>query len=100
MQALLNIADWYASPGGTFVSMFGAKKPPHELSRFATNKLFMKEVAYHISTGLLVGLHRRKKAPWPTLPLWIGLYEIYTLKDADVEAEDLKKFGFDTKSFN
>jgi len=84
MQALLNIAYWYASPGGTFIRIFGAKKPPHELLRFSTDRLVTQEVAYHISTGLSARLHRRKKAPWPTLPLWVGLYEIRTLKDADV----------------
>lgn len=42
----------------------------------------------------------RKKASWLTLPLRIWLYKIFTLKDTDVEAEDLKKFGFGTKSFN
>lgn len=100
MQALLNIADWYASLGGTFIRMFGMEKPLHELPRFATDKLVIQEVAYHISTGLLATLHMRKKTPWSTLPLRIGLYEIRTLKDANVETKDLKKFGFDTKSFN
>lgn len=47
-----------------------------------------------------VGLHRKKKVPWPVLPLWIRLYEIKILKDADVEAKDIVKFDFDTKDFN
>ena len=38
--------------------------------------------------------------PWPTLPLWIRLYEINSLKDADVEAKDIVKFDFSTKDFN
>jgi len=41
MQALLNIANWYASPDGTFIKMFGAKKPLHELPRFSMDKLVM-----------------------------------------------------------
>lgn len=100
MQALLNIADQYALPDGTFIRMFSAEWPSHELPRFATNTLVMQEVAYHISTWLSTVLHRRKKAPLPTHPLRIGLYETRTLKDADVEAGDLKKFGFRTKSLN
>lgn len=80
--------------------MFGEEKPLHELPRFSTYKLVMQEITYHISIGLLAGLHRRKKAPWPTLPFQIGLYEINSLKDVDVKADDLKRFGLDTKSFN
>lgn len=41
MHALLNIVDWYASPSGTFIRMFGADNPPDELLRFATDKLVM-----------------------------------------------------------
>ncbi len=100
MQELLNIAYWYASPGGTFIRIFGSEKPPHELPRFSTQKMVMQEVTYHISTGLSIGLHRRKKTPWPTLPLQIGLYKIRTLKDADAKVKELKKFGFSTKNFN
>lgn len=99
MQELLNNADWYASPSGTFIKMFSGENPMHVLPRFVTDKLVMQEVMYHISTGLLARLHRRKKAPWPALPLRIGLYEIQSLKDADAEVEDLKKFDFGTKEF-
>ena len=67
MQALFNIAECYASHGGTFIRMFGLEKPSHELPRFATNKLVMQEVAYHIFTGLSIGLHRRKKASSSTM---------------------------------
>jgi len=100
MQAFLNIENWYAPLDVTFIRMFGMENPLHELLMFSTDKLVMQEVAYHISTGLSAGLHRRKKAPWPTLSFWIGFYETHTLKDVDVEAKELKKFLFGTKSFN
>lgn len=45
------------------------EKAPHFLSKFAMDKLVMYEVTYHNSTGLSVGLHRKKKAPWPIFPL-------------------------------
>ena len=80
--------------------MLGGEKPLHDLPRFSMDKLVMQEVAYHISTWLPKILHRRKKAPWPTLPLWIGLYGICILKDVNVEAKVFRKFGFSTKSFN
>jgi len=100
MEALLNIAVWYASLGGTFIRMFGREKPLHVLPRFSTGKLVMQEVAYHISIGLSIGLHRRKKPPWLALPLWIGLYKIWSLKETNVKAKDLEKFELDTKDYN
>ena len=76
MQTLLHITYWYASPSGTFIRMFGREKPMHVLLRFATYKLVMQEVAYHISTWVSTELHRMKKAAWNALSLGIGLYEI------------------------
>ena len=35
MEALIGIVDWYASPSGTFIWMYNAKKPPHVLPKFA-----------------------------------------------------------------
>ena len=34
------------------------------------------------------------------IPLWIRLYVIQSLKEADVEVKEFKKFKFDTKIFN
>ena len=49
---------------------------------------------------MLARLHWKKKAPWPTLPLQIELYEIWNLKHVDVETEKIKKYPFDAQSFN
>lgn len=73
MEALLNIADWYASPEGTFIRMYNKEKALNVLPRFSKDKLVMQEVAYHISTGFLAALHKKKKAPWPKFPMRIGL---------------------------
>lgn len=100
MEALIDIAYWYASPLGTFIWMYNADKAPHVLPKFSMDKLVMQEVSYHISTGLSVRLHKKKKAPWPTLPLWIGLYDIQNLKDVEAETKEFKRFTFDTRSFN
>jgi len=67
--------------------VFNAKKPPHVLPKFSLDVLIMQEVAYHILAGLIARLHQKKKAPWQTLLLWIGLYEIKSIKQVDVEAE-------------
>lgn len=63
--------------------------------KFTIDKLVMQEVAYHISSGLSIGLHMKKKEPWPIIHLRIGLYAIRSLKEVDVEVEKIKKFKFD-----
>lgn len=85
MEEILNIVYWYASPSGTFIKVFCGEKPPRVLPRYATEKLVMQEVAYHLSVGLSAGLHRKKKAPWPSFPLHIKSYEIKSLKYVDDE---------------
>lgn len=100
MHAFLNILYWYATPNGTFIRMFGIEKPLYELRRFSIDKLVMQEVAYNISTQCSTTLYSWKKAPWPTLVLQIGLYKICTMKYVDVQTGNLKKFRFETKSFN
>ncbi len=71
------------------------EKPLHVLLKFIMDKLVMKEVSYHILAGFSARLHRKKKEPWPTIPLQIGLYEIWNLKHAYVEREEIKKYDFD-----
>ena len=75
--------------------MFNVKKPPHVLPKFSLDVLFIQEVAYHIASRLTVRLQWKKKVPWPTLPLRIGLYEIQSIKQADVEVKQMKKYPFD-----
>ena len=87
MEAPINIVDWFASPSGTFTRMFIAKKPLHVLLKFSLDILVMQEVAHHILAGLTARLHQKKKAPWPALPLRIGLYEIQNFKKENVEEE-------------
>ena len=71
MEAILEIAYWFASPDDTFLRVFDDHKLSHIFLRYATNKLVKQEVSYHLSTGLLGDLHRKKKAPWPALPTQI-----------------------------
>ena len=100
MKVLVNIADWYASPLDTFIQVYNMDKAPHALSKFSMDKLVMQEVAYHMSTRLSTRLHRNKNAPWPALPLRIGLYEIQNLKHVEAEMEQFKRFAFNNRSFN
>jgi len=100
MEVIEDIVDWHALPGGTFIRVFGREKPLHVLSRHATDKLVMQEVSYHLATVLSTMLHRKKKPPWPTLPLHIRLYEIKNLKFADTEGKEIVRFEFGTRDFN
>lgn len=72
----------------------------HILPRYATDKLVMQEVVYHLSTGFLATFDEKKKAPRRTLPMQIGLYEIKNLKVADFEGRAIEKFAFNTMDFN
>lgn len=100
MEVIVNIAYWYASPGGAFIRMFRGEKPLHVLPWYDTDKLIMQEVSEHLAIGLSARLHRNNKAPWPCLPLRIILYEIKSSKDAHYESKDITKFEFNTKDFN
>jgi len=100
MEVIVDIAYWFVSPSGTFIRFFGREKPLHILPWYAIDKLIMQEVSYHLATGFLVALHKKKKAPWPTLHLKIRLYEIKNLKVIYVEAKEIMRFEFGTKDFN
>lgn len=48
MEALIDIADWYASPFSTFIQMYSVEKALHVLPKFSMDNLVMQEVSYHI----------------------------------------------------
>jgi len=47
-----------------------------------------------------MSFHRKNKAPWPTLPSQIGLYEINNLKVMDTKGKEILNFAFGTQDFN
>lgn len=99
-EALTDIDDWYASLFGTYIWMYNVKKSSHVVPNFSLDKLIMQEVSYHISVGLTNRLHRKKKASWPALPLHIRLYELWSFKHTDVEAQQMKKYPFNLQIYN
>lgn len=76
MEALVDIANWYASTLDTFIRMYNVEKALQVLPNFSMDKLVMQEVTYHISKGLSPRLHKKKKNPWSALPFRIRLYKI------------------------
>ncbi len=75
--------------------MFSVENPMYVLPKFSLDVIVMQELAYHSSIGLTDRIQWKNKAPWPTLPLRIGLYEIRSIKKANVEVEQMKKYSFD-----
>lgn len=100
LEVIEDIAHWYALLGGTFIRVVGRENPLHVLLRYATDKLFMQEVSYHLTTELSATLPKKKKAPRPTLPLQVGLYMINNLKVVYLEEKEIVIFEFDTQYFN
>lgn len=94
------ITRLFVSLDDNFLIVFDGQKPQHLLWRYATDKLAMKEISYHPSMGLLGVLYRKKKAPWPALPLQVALYEIKNMKDANTEDKEIEKFSFGHLEFN
>lgn len=60
--------------------------------------LSLECLAYHLPTVL--SIHMKKKAPQPTLPMKIILYEIKNLKVSDIEGIVIERFVFGTRYFN
>ena len=50
--------------------------------------------------GLFKFLHERKKAPWPTFPLRIILYELNIHKAKSVEIKELDRLHIVVKEFH
>lgn len=100
MEEVVELADWFSSLDGIYLRVFGSKKSSHFLSRYATEKLVMQEVAYHLSTSLSRVLQRKKKEPQHTLPLQIGSYEIMNLKAIETEVKELGKFKFNLMEYH
>ena len=96
MEAILDIANWFASSNGTFLRVFNREISPHAFPRYVNNKIFMQGVSYHLATGLSAVLHRKKKASWLTLPMKIGFYEIKNLKVSDTKGKAINNFAFST----
>jgi len=94
VDVVSEIKDWFASSNGTFLRVFGGQNSPHLLLRHANDQLVMQEVTHHLSTGLSTFFCKNKKAPWPTLPMQIELYEIKNLKVVDTEGKAIENFAF------
>lgn len=94
MDSITELVDWFASPDGIYLRVFGFHKSSYMLLRYATNKLVMQKISYHVSIGLSTILQRKRKCPWPTFPLHVETCEIKNLKVAKAEGNELENFRF------
>lgn len=94
IEVVLELEDWFSSLDVTFLSVFGGKKSPHLLLRYATAIFFMQEASYRFPTWLSGVFHMKKKETWLILPFQIGLYEIRNLKVANTKGTEIEKFTF------
>lgn len=70
------------------------------MPRYVTNKVALQEVAYQLRKWLSGVLHGRKKTPWHTFPLRIGLYELKSHKAAKEKIQELDCLHFTVKYFH
>lgn len=70
------------------------------MPRYVTNKVVLQEVDYQFDKGLSGVLHIRKKAPWPTFPLRIGLYELKIHKAEITEIQEMHRLHFVVKDIH
>lgn len=100
MEEVSEIPNWFSSPNITFLGVFSIQKLLYLFPRYATDKIVMQEVSYHLSTRLSAALHRKKKAPWPTFLMQIGLYDIKNIKVMYTKGKAIDIFSFGTLDFN
>jgi hypothetical protein len=90
---IIRIGDWYLMEHGTYIRIYGAKKPPHLLPLFNPDKLVLQEVAYQtIIHGVRGILYRSKKSIWTPLPLYIDNYFFENTKQALAEVDVLLSY--------
>jgi len=99
-EYIAKFSYWFTSYQGTFVSVYGAYKPPWLMLKYVTDKVFMKEFGYQLCTRLSQQLQMSNKSPWPIFPLQIGLYELKNLKEIEVDIKELNSLTCDRMSFH
>lgn len=82
-SGLVWLTEWHFPQGVRWIEV------STYFTKVATNNSAMQEVVYHPSTWLSANFHRKNKAPWPTLPMKIGLCEIKNLKFMDTKGKEI-----------
>ena len=87
--------DWYMTPDGVCIRIFGSTEPPHWLPHFVPDTLLLREIAYQTYVnGVVASLHRNKKALWSSFPLSTKVCKIENFKQAKDEVGILTSYKF------
>ena len=81
--------------------MYGGTKAPSLLPRYATGYIVHKEAVRHLFLdGFGSHLFELKKAVFPPLPFYVGIYKFTKVKTAHEFVKELEIFHFGEKSFH
>jgi hypothetical protein len=73
IKYLKEVGYWYMKKYYTYVSIYGATRPPHLLPKYVPDKLLAREVAYQpINKGFIAYLLEKNKMYWPNFLIHIG----------------------------
>ena len=92
--------DWYMTPEGVYIRIYGSTKPPHSLPNFVLDTLLLQEISYQTYVNCVAAsLHRNKKGLWPSFPLSTNVCKIENFKQAKDEVGILASFKLREVSF-
>jgi hypothetical protein len=98
---LSGIKDWYVEADFSYIRVFGAFVPPHELPLFIPDKLACREVAWKtVIGGVSKELKGYLKKVWPSFPIRMNSYPLLDFGHAKAEVaaqEDLKLASIEIK---
>lgn len=99
-QAISKIGDWYMNKHGVYIHVYGVATPPHVFPFLITDHMVFSEVLYQtygsVATAILM---RRKKSPWPKLPIKVGAYKVSSKETVAAESDALSSFWLGTSPF-
>ena len=101
MGVICKYGDYYFSPEGPYLRVYGGSRAPSLMPRYATDYVVHKEAVRQLFIdGVGNFLFDMKKTVFPPLPFYIGNYKFTRVKNASEFVKDLEIFHFGEKSFH
>ena len=101
MDVICEYGDYFFSPEGTYLRMYGGSKAPSLLPKYATDYVVHKEVVKQLFiNGVGNFLFDMKNTTFSPLPFCIGSYKFTKVKGASEFVKALENFHFGEKSFH
>jgi hypothetical protein len=87
--------DWYMTPNGVYIKIFGSTKLLHWLPHLVLDSLLLQEISYQTYVNCVVAsLHRNKKGLWHPFPFITPVCKIENFKQAKEEVSVLASYKF------